>query len=146
MWQTLEMLGSGNLHMVLYFCKHWGFGWFSIYSGGVTLSTGATSLEQMFVLLAFRPALACDGSLLLHQDKPSVLSGDVKPLVSFCGKCKPGLVSPWNTAVDIAEVWTLCKVPRLGQSQCFCSICLDSQVQNNCVENPASSGINSLLL
>lgn len=81
-WQALETLGCRSFHLVLYCCKHRGFGWLNIDSGGV--SPGATSLEQMFVLLGFRPALACGGSLLLHRAKPSVLSADVKPWVSLC--------------------------------------------------------------
>lgn len=145
-WQTLEMLGSRSFHLVLYYCKHWGFGWLNIYSGG------GTAIPRCHFTRADVCAAWLQTSISLWWLFPPPPSQTPQPCLIWnhlflsAGKCKPSLVSPWNTAVDIAEVWALYRVQRLGESQGFWSICLDSQVQNNCVENPAGSGINSLLL
>lgn len=79
----------------------------------------------------------------------SLLSTDVKPVgFLLLGNLNTvlSLMHLWNTAMDVAEVWTVYRCLRLGQSQCFWSVYFDSWVQKQCVENRTGSGIKLVLL
>lgn len=138
---------SGSFHLVLYYCKHWGFGWLNIYSGGVTAIprchfTGAdvcAAWLQTSVNLWWLFAPPPNQTLSLvswYETTGFLLLGNVNPVL-----CPHG-IQQWT----LAEVWTVYRVWSLGESQGCWTIFLDSQVQSNCVENPTGSSINSLLL
>lgn len=139
--------GSWNFHLVLSYWQRLGF-WLIKYLQWWCdmLSLDATSLEQMFVLLGFRQALASElfiwwpfspaAARAVCHHQAEVLFFPVKwretSRFPSAREFKYGLVSlmhSWNIAVDVVEVWTIYRCVRLVQSQCFWDVYFDSWVQ-----------------
>lgn len=127
------------------------------------LSIDATLLEQMFVPLGFRQALASELFFWRPFTPPPVCvmcHHQAKLLffaVNWCdtsrfpsaGEFKYGLVSlmhPWNIAVDVAEVWTIYRVWGLGKASVSGVSTLICECESNCVENQTGSSIELVLL